>query len=107
MVVLRFEIYLVKLEPTVGHEIRKVRPCAVISPNEMNRLLGTVLIAPMTTAGKPYPCRVPCHFQSKSGLIALDQIRSVDKQRLIKRMGRLKASEAEAVLRLMQEMFAP
>jgi mRNA interferase MazF len=89
MVVKRFEVYLITLDPTVGDEIQKTRPCLVISPNEMNRYISTVMIAPMTTKGRVYPSRVTCRFQAKEGQIVLDQIRTVDKTRLIKRLGQL------------------
>ena len=87
MVVKRFEVYLVNLNPTVGSEIQKTRPCLILSPDEMNRALTTAIIAPMTTKGRPYPSRVPCRFQGKDGLVVLDQLRTVDKTRLIKRLG--------------------
>lgn len=104
-VVTRFEVYLVSLDPAVGHEIRKARPCLVVSPDEMNRHLGTVIVAPMTTQGKPYPSRVPCRFQGTRGLVVLDQLRTVDRLRLVKRLGRIDAKTADAVLDLLQEMF--
>ena len=89
MEVKRFEVYLVNLDPTVGHEIKKSRPCLVISPDEMNRYISTVIIAPMTTKGRNYPTRVPCTFQGKEGQVVIDQIRTVDKTRLIKRLGKI------------------
>ena len=82
MEVRRFDIYLVNLDPTVGREIQKTRPCLVVSPDEMNRHISTVIIAPMTTKGRPYPTRVPCKFGGKDGYIVLDQLRTVDKVRL-------------------------
>jgi len=82
----RFEVWLVDLNPTKGREINKTRPCVVISPNEMSSL-STVLMAPMTTKGFEFPCRVACRFKEKSGLILLDQIRAVDKSRLVKKLG--------------------
>jgi mRNA interferase MazF len=103
----RFEVYLVNLDPTVGIEIQKTRPCLVISPDEMNRNIATVIVAPMTTQGKVYPTRVSCTFQGKEGLIVLDQLRTVDKQRLVKRLGRLQRAEQSAVLAILTEMFAP
>ncbi|MBI5725121.1 MAG: type II toxin-antitoxin system PemK/MazF family toxin [Planctomycetes bacterium] len=87
MVVRRFDVYLISLDPTRGSEIRKMRPCLIISPDEMNRHISTVIVAPMTTAGQAYPTRVPCTFQGKHGQIVLDQIRTIDKSRLIKQMG--------------------
>ena len=89
MEVKRFEVYLVNLDPTVGHEIKKSRPCLVISPDEMNRYISTVIIAPMTTKGRNYPTRVPCTFQGKEGQVVIDQIRTVDKTRLIKRLWKI------------------
>jgi mRNA interferase MazF len=102
----RFEIHLVNLDPTIGSEIRKTRPCVVISPDEMNNHLQTVMIAPMTTKGRPYPTRVRCTFQGKLGQIVLDQIRTVDRVRLAKRLGRLTAHQSKAVLAVLQELFA-
>jgi mRNA interferase MazF len=107
MAVGRFEVYLVRLDPTVGSEIQKTRPCLVVSPNEINRHSNTVIIAPMTTKGKPYPTRIQCHFQGKHGLVVLDQIRSVDRSRLFKKLGRLDRKTAAIVLDVLQEMFAP
>jgi mRNA interferase MazF len=102
----RFEVYLVNLDPTVGSEIRKKRPCAVISPDEMNQHIRTVIVAPMTTKGQAYPTRVECRFRGKSGQVVLDQIRTVDKARLVKRLGRLDRRTAERVLSVLGEMFA-
>ena len=102
----RFDVVLVTLDPTVGSEIKKTRPCLVISPNEMNRPLRTVIVAPMTTQGKPYPSRVPCQFQGKRGCIVLDQIRTVDKARVVKKLGRLSPRTAEAALSVLREMFS-
>lgn len=106
MVVKRFEVYLVSLDPTLGSEIKKTRPCLVISPDEMNRYIATVIVAPMTTQGQTYPTRVPCRFQGKDGQIVLDQIRTVDKARLIRRLGRIHPSTQKAVLTVLVEMFA-
>ena len=89
MVIHQYEIHLVNLDPTIGHEIKKTRPCLVLSPDEMNRHIGTVIIAPMTTKSHQYPTRVPVKFQGKSGWIVLDQIRTVDKRRLVKRLGKI------------------
>ncbi|MES2308062.1 MAG: type II toxin-antitoxin system PemK/MazF family toxin [Verrucomicrobiota bacterium] len=105
MEVNRFEIYLVCLDPTMGHEIKKTRPCVVISPDEMNRHIGTVIIAPMTTKGKEYPTRIPLTFQGKEGLIILDQMRTVDKIRLVKKMGKLSSLTMENVSNVLMEMF--
>jgi mRNA interferase MazF len=101
------EEVIVRLDPTEGREIRKTRPCLVISPDEMNRHIETVLVAPMTTKGRPYPTRVPVRFGRKKGQIALDQIRTIDKQRLIKRMGKIDQATADSVLSVLAEMFAP
>lgn len=106
MVVKRFEVYLITLDPTVGDEIQKTRPCLVISPDEMNRYISTVMIAPMTTKGRTYPSRVTCRFQEKEGQIVLDQIRTVDKTRLIKRLGQLEPMVQQEVLVVLAEMFA-
>lgn len=103
----RFDVFLVNLDPTVGSEIQKTRPCVVISPDEMNRHIATVIIAPLTSQGKAYPTRVACRFQGKAGLIVLDQLRTVDKTRLVKRLGQLSATERQAVLQTLAEMFAP
>ena len=107
MVVARFEVYLVRLDPTQGLEIQKTRPCVVISPDEMNRHIGTVIVAPMTTKGRPYPTRIPVRFQRKSGQVVLDQIRTVDKTRLVRRLGKISDRAARAVLTVLGEMFAP
>lgn len=107
MVVSRFEVYLVRLDPTEGREIRKTRPCLLISPDEMNRHISTVIVAPMTTRGQDYPTRVPVRFQRKMGQIVLDQIRTVDKSRLVKRLGKIDDVTAQKVLALLSEMFAP
>lgn len=106
MVARRFDVYLVNLDPTVGHEIQKMRPCLVISPDEMNENIAAVIIAPMTTKGRPYPTRVPCHFDGKDGQIVLDQIRVVDKVRLVRKLGRVQPDEQKAVLDILLEMFA-
>ncbi|MEN8262653.1 MAG: type II toxin-antitoxin system PemK/MazF family toxin [Nitrospirota bacterium] len=105
VVVNRFDIYVVSLDPTRGSEIKKTRPCIVISPDEINHNINTVIIAPMTSATKKYPTRVPIEFQGKKGQIVLDQIRTVDKKRLIKKIGRLKKNTYEKVLSILQEMF--
>ncbi|MDP1946952.1 MAG: type II toxin-antitoxin system PemK/MazF family toxin [Nitrospirota bacterium] len=107
MVVARFEVFLVRLAPTEGREIRKTRPCLIISPDEMNHHIDTVIVAPMTTKGRPYPTRVPVRFKGKSGQIVLDQIRTVDKARLVKRVGKIGAVTRAQVLTLLAELFAP
>ena len=106
MVVQRFDVWLVVLDPTVGGEIQKTRPCLVISPDEMNAHIATVIIAPMTTKGREYPTRVKCRFQGKSGQVVLDQLRTVDKTRLVKRLGRLDTRTADIVLEVLSELFA-
>ena len=106
MVVKRFDVYLVNLDPTIGSEIKKTRPCLIISPDEMNRWIRTVIVAPMTTKGQSYPTRVPCEFQGKEGQVVLDQIRTVDKSRLVQKLGRIdKATQREVVVTI-AEMFA-
>jgi len=106
MVVKRFDLYLINLDPTVGSEIKKMRPCLVISPNEMNNHIATVIVAPMTTQGRAYPTRVSCKFQGKDGQIVLDQIRTVDKTRLAKKLGAISSATQKAVLAVLAEMFA-
>ena len=106
MVVKRFEVYLVNLDPTVGSEIQKMRPCLVISPDEMNDHIATVIIAPMTTKGRDYPSRVNCQFQEKDGQVVLDQIRAVDKLRLVKKLGKIDVSTQRDVLAVLAEIFA-
>ncbi len=107
LVVRRFEVYLVRLDPTDGREIRKTRPCLVVSPDEMNRHIDTVIVAPMTTKGRPYPTRVSVRFRRKTGQIVLDQLRTVDKTRLVKRLGTIDPATADHVLTLLAELFAP
>jgi mRNA interferase MazF len=106
LVVNRFDVFLINLDPTVGSEIKKSRPCVVISPNEMNRHIATIIVAPMTTKGRRYPTRVACQFQGKLGQIVLDQIRTVDKTRLIKALGQISPTEQRLVLETLAEMFA-
>lgn len=106
MEVNRFDVFLVNLDPTIGSEIRKSRPCVVVSPDEMNRHIRTVIIAPMTTKGRPYPSRVQTRFAGKDGQVVLDQIRTVDKARLTKRLGALDAKDAAKVLDVLGEIFA-
>jgi len=107
VVISRFDVYLVNLDPTLGHEVRKTRPCVVISPDEMNRYIGTVIVAPMTTKGRDYPTRVNLTFQGKKGQIVLDQIRTIDKIRLIKRLGKIDKNTASKLLAILGEMFTP
>ena len=106
MEIKRFEIYLVNLDPTVGTEIQKTRPCVVISPDVLNKHIATVIIAPMTTKGRPYPTRVCCKFEEKEGQIVLDQIRTVDKARLVRKLGRINKSYQDAVIAVLGEMFS-
>ena len=107
MVIERFNIFLVRLDPTTGAETAKTRPCVVVSPDELNRAISTVIIAPMTTTRRGWPTRVEISFQGKTGEIALDQIRTVDKVRLVKRLGKLDSATAAAVLDTLGELFAP
>jgi len=102
----RFEVYLVSLDPTVGSEIRKTRPCLIVSPDEMNLHIRTVMVAPMTTKGRPYPTRVRCRFGGKTGQVVLDQLRTVDIARLVRKLGRIDKRTGSAVLAVLQEMFA-
>jgi mRNA interferase MazF len=104
-VIKRFDVFLVNLDPTVGHEIQKTRPAVVISPDEMNRHISTVIIAPMTTKSHEYPTRVPCTFQGKAGWIVLDQIRTVDKVRLVSKLGEMEAEAREGILAGLTAMF--
>ncbi len=107
MAINRFDVYLVNLDPTIGSEIHKTRPCLVVSPDEINHNLHTVLIAPMTTKGRTYPTRVSCRFKKKNGQVVLDRLRAVDQTRLIKRLGRLDSQTSADVLDVLQQMFAP
>ncbi len=102
----RFEVYLVRLDPTLGSEIQKTRPCTVVSPDQMNRYIQTVIVAPMTTKGKKYPTRVECAFDGKQGQVVLGQVRTVDKTRLVKKLGKLDDETQKEVLRVLAEMFA-
>ena len=106
MVVKRFEVHLVNLDPTIGSEIKKTRPCVVVSPDEMNRYISTVIVAPMTTKGKAYPTRVKCKFEGKTGQVVLDQLRTVDKRRLVKQLGRIEKKTQQEILEKLAEMFA-
>jgi mRNA interferase MazF len=102
----RGDIYLVSLNPTPGLEARKTRPCLIVSPDKLNTHLRTFIVAPLTTAGHPYPFRIPCHFQDKDGHIVIDQIRAVDRDRLTKRLGVLADDTLVEVLSVLQAMFA-
>jgi mRNA interferase MazF len=106
MVINRFDVYLINLDPTVGSEIQKTRPCMIISPDEMNRHIHTVIVAPMSTVGKDYPTRVKCKFKKKKGQIVLDQIRTIDKTRLIKKLGKIDSETQLEVISVLQRLFA-
>ena len=106
MVVNRFDVYLINLDPTVGYEIQKTRPCLIISPDEMNRHIRTIIVAPMTSAGKDYPTRVKCRFKKKKGQIVLDQIRTIDKSRLIRKLGKIDSETQIEVISVLQRLFA-
>ena len=101
----RDEVWLASLDPTQGHEMRKTRPCLVISPDEMNRSLATVIVAPMTTVDRNYPTRVSSTFQGRRGQIALDQMRAMDRPRLVAKLGAISAKTAEAVSAALVEIF--
>ncbi len=107
VVVNQFDVFLVNLDPTQGYEIKKTRPCLIISPDEMNRHIRTAIVAPMTTKGRDYPSRVPVTFQKKKGQIGLDQIRTVDRNRLVKRLGKIDKRTGQKVLGVLNEIFAP
>ena len=102
----RGDVHLVGLGPTLGSEMKKARPCLVVSPDELNQHLRTAIVAPMTTGGQAYPWRVACRFQNRSGFVALDHLRTVDSARLLKRVGCLSAATTTEVLETLQEMFA-
>ena len=106
MVVRRFDVFLVNLDPTVGSEIQKTRPCLIVSPDEMNRNIRTVIIAPMTTKGRAYPTRVACTFQGKEGQVVLDQIRTIDKMRLVRKLGQLDEETSLNVLETLAQLFS-
>lgn len=103
----RFDVFLVNLDPTIGAEIQKTRPCLVISPDEMNAYIQTVIVAPMTTKARSYPTRVSCRFDDKDAHIVLDQIRTVDRSRLHKRLGRVSTATQKQVLAVLADLFAP
>ena len=105
MEIVQYQIILVNLDPTLGSEIKKTRPCVVISPNEMNKFLNTVVIAPMTTSSKNYPTRIEVRHDSKIGWIVLDQIRTIDKQRIIKDLGKLTKSEIKELKSVLKETY--
>lgn len=101
----RGDVFLVSLDPTTGREIKKTRPCLIVSPDELNSHLSTYLVAPMTTGGHPYPFRLPCRFEKKDGYIVLDQVRAVDQRRLVKRVGRIPSATLSKTLSVLREMF--
>ncbi len=103
----RGDVFLVALDPAKGGKIQKTRPCVVVSPDELNSYLRTFIVAPLTTGGHPYPFRVPCRFEGKSGYVVIDQIRTVDRERLVRRLGKLSRSTLERILAILQEMFTP
>ena len=102
----RGDVFLVALDPTMGKEIQKTRPCLVVSPDELNNNLSTLIVAPMTTGGHRYPFRVSCRFQGMKGHVVLDQLRTVDSNRLVRRLGRLHPAVLSSALNTLQEMFA-
>ena len=106
MVVKRFDVYLINLDPTIGSEIQKTRPCVIISPDEMNRHIRTVIIAPITSTKKEYPTRIACRFKKTDGQIVLDQIRTVDKKRLVKKLGIIDPKAQQEVVSVLQKLFA-
>jgi mRNA interferase MazF len=98
-------VYLISLDPTTGGEIKKTRPCVIVSPDELNGHLSTFLVAPMTTGGHPYPFRLPCRFDKTDGFVVLDQIRTVDRRKLVRCLGRLTPTTLSKVLGVLREMF--
>lgn len=106
MVIKRFEIYFVSLDPTLGSEIRKTRPCLIVSPDDVNDHLNTVIIAPLTSTLRKYPTRINCHVDGKDGQIALDQLRAIDKVRLNKKIGKLDVATAQQVLGILKKLFS-
>jgi len=102
----RGDVCLIQLDPTRGSEIRKTRPCLVVSPDELNQHLRTLIVAPMTTVGQAYPWRVACRFQNRSGFVAMDQLRTVDTERIAKRLGRIGSNTLFSALNVLQEMFS-
>ena len=105
MVIKQYDIFLISLDPTVGHEIKKSRPCIIISPDEMNKFIHTIIIAPMTTKSHDYPTRVPITFEHKNGWIVLDQIRTIDKMRLIKKLGSIDYDTIKKIKSVIKEML--
>jgi mRNA interferase MazF len=103
----RGDVFLVSLGSARGGEIQKTRPCVVVSPDELNSYLRTFIVAPLTTGGHPYPFRVPCRFEGRAGYVVIDQIRTVDRERLVRRLGKLSPSTLGRILAILQEMFSP
>ena len=103
----RGNVFLVSLDPARGGEIQKTRPCVVVSPDELNSYLRTFIVAPLTTGGHSYPFRIPCRFEGRSGYVVIDQIRTVDRERLVRRLGKLSSSTLGHILAILQEMFTP
>jgi mRNA interferase MazF len=101
----RGEVFLVSLDPTTGRGIKKTRPCVIVSPDELNGHLSTFIVAPMTTGGHPYPFRIACRFEKKDGFVVLDQLRTVDRRRLVKRLGRMTSVTLAKALAVLQDMF--
>jgi len=105
LVMEQYSIYLVNLDPTIGHEIKKTRPCLIISPDEMNRHIATIIVAPMTTKSHVYPTRIPLTFMNKKGWIVLDQLRTIDKIRILKKLGKLNSDKISEVKKILNEML--
>lgn len=105
--ILRGDVFLVNLDLTCGGEIKKTRPCVIVSPDELNASLRTFIVAPLTTGGHPYPFRVPCRFEGRPGYVVIDQIRTVDRERLVRRLGKLSSATLGRILAILQEMFTP
>ena len=103
----RGDLFLVNLDPVRGGEIQKTRPCVVVSPDELNSYLHTFIVAPLTTGGHPYPFRIPCRFEGRAGYVVIDQIRTVDRERLVRRLGKLSPSTLGRILAILPEMFTP
>ena len=103
----RGDVFLVSLDPARGGEIQKTRPCVVVSPDELNSYLRTFIVAPLTTGGHSYPFRIPCRFEGRAGYVVIDQIRTVDRERLVRRLGKLSPSTLGNILAILQEMFTP
>ncbi len=103
----RGDVFLVSPDPARGGEIQKTRPCVVVSPDELNSYLRTFIVAPLTTGGHPYPFRISCRFEGRVGYVVIDQVRTVDRERLVRRLGKLSPSTLGRILAILQEMFTP